>query len=224
MMMKIKKARKEKYKKLGAREFYSFNDPQVKTFITRGLDEGIEFLSKEYSEHHGFFLALHRKDLTDVDIASVGIPMDTGAPLRSGSRAGPEAVEAWSRKHDPIHPITKTIPFELCSIIDYGEVKFNSFEYSKRIDEIYEVYHRLNSANVTPLSVGGEHTITYPILKALGGEEPLGLIHLDAHADTFGTLGARINDGSHLRCAVVDGVLDPERTIQIGIRGRSSFK
>jgi agmatinase len=91
--------------------------------------------------------------------------------------------------------------------------------------EIEQAFTQIIDANVAPLSVGGDHSISYPILRAVGKERPVGLIHIDAHADTGGPFnGSRFHHGGPFRNAVLDGVLDPERTIQIGIRGRAEHQ
>jgi agmatinase len=92
------------------------------------------------------------------------------------------------------------------------------------LEDIESFYTRLHQDRVRPLSVGGDHSITYPILKALGRERPVGLVHIDAHCDTMGCYdGSKFHHGGPFRLAVLDGVLDPERTIQIGIRGASNM-
>jgi len=94
------------------------------------------------------------------------------------------------------------------------------FSLDDCIEDITAFYGRMHSAGVRPLSVGGDHSITYPILKALGQDRPVGLVHIDAHCDTMGEIdGSKFHHGGPFRQAVLAGVLDPERTIQIGIRG-----
>jgi agmatinase len=91
------------------------------------------------------------------------------------------------------------------------------------IADIESFYCELSDQGVRPLSVGGDHSVTYPILKALGRAEPVGLIHIDAHCDTMGSFdGSKFHHGGPFRLAVLDGVLDPERAIQIGIRGAAN--
>ena len=88
------------------------------------------------------------------------------------------------------------------------------------IEDIALFYERIRKAGVRPVSVGGDHSVTFPILKALGAERPLGLVHIDAHCDTMGEVdGSKFHHGGPFRQAVLAGALDPERTIQIGIRG-----
>ena len=94
------------------------------------------------------------------------------------------------------------------------------FSLDHSIEDIAAFYARIRAAEVRPISVGGDHSVTYPILKALGAERPLGLVHIDAHCDTMGEVdGSKFHHGGPFRQAVLAGALDPERTVQIGIRG-----
>jgi agmatinase len=108
---------------------------------------------------------------------------------------------------------------------DVGDVPFRSrYSLEQSLQDIEEYYCVLKSQGIRPLSVGGDHSVTYPILKALGKDAPLALIHIDAHCDTMGVYdGSKFHHGGPFRLAVLDGVLDPERTIQIGIRGASNM-
>lgn len=223
-MKSMSKERIGKYRELGARDTFDIRNDEIRAFMHRALEEGYDLEAEGFIKHHGFFQAPHTKILENVDIALVGVPMDTGAPHWAGTRHGPEAARKWSHNHGPVHHITKTIPFNMCNVIDYGDVEFDTFSLSGRVENIRQTYCQLDDAGVVPLSVGGEHTMSYPILAALGRNQPLGLIHLDAHADTCGELdGGEYNDGSVFRKAVMAGAVDPERTIQIGIRGRASI-
>jgi agmatinase len=155
----------------------------------------------------------------------VGVPMDTSAPLYAGTRHGPEAVRKWSHNQGPVHNVTRTIPFDTCNIVDMGDVKFTDINHMGRLDDIYNTFKEIFDKDIVPLTVGGEHTMTYPILKARGSDDPVGLIHIDAHCDTTGSLGddsTEVHDGNCFRVAACEGLIDPERTIQIGIRGAST--
>jgi agmatinase len=176
----------------------------------------------------GMFMAPYRSmdRLADVDIACVGVPMENSVPLRTGTDEGPAALREWSQWYGPVHEIWGTIPFESCNVCDVADVKFRADDIPGRAQQLFEIYEEFRRAGINTLSVGGEHTMTYPIMKSFGSEEPLGMIHIDAHADTGaavvpGDEGAfTLNDASPFRHAVYDGVLDPTRCIQIGLRGR----
>ena len=168
--------------------------------------------------------ALQRADLGSLDVALVGVPMDLGVTNRAGARLGPRAVRAVERI-GPYHHVHRLAPLSECSVADVGDVSFRSrFSLEESHQDIEACYVRIVAAGVAPVSVGGDHSITLPILKALGAERPLGLVHIDAHCDTSGPYeGSKFHHGGPFREAVLAGVLDPDRTIQIGIRGGAEY-
>ena len=163
-------------------------------------------------------------DIAGLDVAIVGVPMDLGVTHRPGSRLGPRGVRAIERV-GPYHHVHKQVPSAHVKVADIGDVPFRSRYSLEQSHEDIEVYYtKLVSAGVAPLSVGGDHSISLPILKALGRDRPVGMIHIDAHCDTGGPFeGSRFHHGGPFREAVLAGVLDPERTIQIGIRGNAEY-
>lgn len=163
-------------------------------------------------------------DLGGLDVALVGIPMDLGVSNRPGARFGPRALRTIERI-GPFNEALGCVPAADLRVADIGDIGFRSrFDLSQCIEDIEAFMSRLVEAGIRPLSVGGDHSITYPILKALGQARPVGLIHIDAHSDTGGPFDStRFHHGGPFRNAVLDGVLDPERTIQIGIRGSSEY-
>jgi len=162
-------------------------------------------------------------DATGLDVAVVGVPTDLGVSNRSGARFGPRAVRTIERI-GPYHPTQRLVPRAKLKVADIGDVPFRSrYSLEQTLEDIESFYTGLHAQGVRPLSVGGDHSITYPILKALGRDRPVGLVHIDAHCDTMGAYdGSKFHHGGPFRLAVLDGVLDPERTIQIGIRGASN--
>ena len=162
--------------------------------------------------------------LTGLDLAVVGIPMDLGVSNRPGARFGPRAVRTVERI-GPYHPTMRGVPQARVRAADVGDVPFRSrYSLEQSLEDIETYFAQLLAQGVRPLSVGGDHSVTYPILKALGKERPVGLVHIDAHCDTMGAYdGSKFHHGGPFRLAVLDGVLDPERTIQIGIRGSSNM-
>jgi len=160
----------------------------------------------------------------DLDIALLGVPMDLGVSNRPGARFGPRAVRAIERI-GPYHPTFRSVPKGDVRAADIGDVPFRSrYSLEQSLQDIESYYGVLKAQGVRPLSVGGDHSITYPILKALGKVAPVGMIHIDAHCDTMGAFdGSKFHHGGPFRLAVLDGVLDPERTIQIGIRGAANM-
>ncbi|MFZ3233992.1 MAG: agmatinase [Stellaceae bacterium] len=159
-------------------------------------------------------------DFAGLDVALIGVPMDLGVTNRPGARFGPRAVRDVERIGPYNHALEIT-PRALCNLADVGDVPMRSrYSLDQSIEDIALFYERIREAGVCPVSVGGDHSITYPILKSLGAERPLGLVHIDAHCDTKGMDdGSKFHHGGPFRQAVLAGALDPERTIQIGIRG-----
>lgn len=168
--------------------------------------------------------AAQREDFGGLDVALVGVPLDLGVTNRPGARMGPRAVRQVERI-GPYHEVHRLVPASRVKIADIGDVAFRSrYSLADSHEDIAAFYDRIRAAGVAPASVGGDHSMTLPILKALGCDRPLGLIHIDAHCDTGGPFeGSRLHHGGPFREAVLAGVLDPERTIQIGIRGNAEY-
>jgi agmatinase len=163
-------------------------------------------------------------NLADLDVALLGIPMDLGVTNRSGARLGPRAVRNVERV-GPYEHVLKAVPTARLRVADIGDVPFRSrFDLATCHEDIERFVGDLVTAGVVPLSVGGDHSIGLPLLRAVGRERPVGMIHIDAHCDTGGSFeGCKFHHGGPFRQAVLDGVLDPRRTIQIGIRGNSEY-
>ncbi len=178
-------------------------------------------MAPRYTEIPTFMRTPHVSQVTDLDIALVGVPFDGGVTNRPGARHGPREIRNMSSLTRTIHHLTRVNPYELCRIGDVGDVRFtNVYHLEEAINNIEGFYHKLHAADVIPLTAGGDHSITYPILKAIAAERPVGLIHIDAHTDTWDEfLSSRVHHGAPFRRAVEDGLLDPKRTVQIGIRG-----
>lgn len=174
-----------------------------------------------FAEIATFMRAPHKLDLTGLDIGIAGVPYDGGATNRVGTRHGPRAVRDLSSLMRAWHHVFRINPFELCEIADVGDVRFNSLFVNETAEaDIVAFYERFHAAGVTPLSVGGDHSITYAILKGIVKNGPIGLVHIDAHTDTLGPIqGTRFHHGSPFRNAIEDGIIDPKRMVQIGIRG-----
>ena len=168
--------------------------------------------------------AAQRGDFGGIDVALVGVPMDLGVTNRPGARLGPRAVRQIERV-GPYHEVHKIVPASLVKLADIGDVPFRSrYSLPESHEDIETFYARLYAAGVIPASVGGDHSMTLPILKALGRDRPVGLLHIDAHCDTGGPFeGSKFHHGGPFREAVLAGVLDPKRTIQIGIRGNAEY-
>ena len=174
-----------------------------------------------YSEIATFMRAPLVRDPAEVDIALVGVPFDGGVTNRPGARHGPREMRNMSSLMRSIHHVTKVNPYSLCRVGDLGDVAFpRIYELDRCLDDIAAFYRRLHAAGAVPLSAGGDHTITLPIFRAIAAERPLGMVHIDAHTDTWDEfLGSKYMHGTPFRRAVEEGLLDPKRTVQIGIRG-----
>lgn len=159
-----------------------------------------------------------------LDVALVGVPMDLGVTNRAGARLGPRAVRAVERV-GPYEHVLRMTPMADCRAADVGDVPFRSrFSLESCHADIEEYFGAIVAAGVIPLAVGGDHSITQSILAAVGKSRPVGLVHIDAHCDTGGIYeGSKFHHGGPFRQAVLAGVLDPERTIQIGIRGGAEY-
>lgn len=163
-------------------------------------------------------------DFGDLQVAIVGMPMDLGVTNRTGSRFGPRALRAIERI-GPYNHVLETAPVYELRVADIGDVPFASrYRLEQSHQDIERRIGQIVEAGVAPLSVGGDHSITHPILRAVGRDRPVGLIHIDAHCDTGGAFDqTKFHHGGPFRNAVLDGVLDPTRTIQIGIRGPAEY-
>ncbi|KPF70830.1 agmatinase [Bosea sp. AAP35] len=160
----------------------------------------------------------------ELDIAVLGIPMDLGVTNRAGCRLGPRAVRQVERI-GPFEHGLGIAPTTLVNAADIGDVPFRSrFDLESCHADIEAHLQSIVAAGVVPLSVGGDHSITQSILRAVGRDRPVGMVHIDAHCDTSGPYeGSRFHHGGPFRQAVLDGVLDPRRTVQIGIRGGAEY-
>ena len=168
-----------------------------------------------------FLRAPYEEDLANVDIGLVGVPFDGGVTNRTGARHGPREIRNQSSLMRRMHQSSGISPHDLARVADVGDAWVQSpFHLENSLDEIAEFFIRLNEASVTPLSAGGDHSITLPILRAIAKTGPVGMVHFDAHCDTGDDyLGSKFHHGAPFRRAVEEGLLDPERTIQIGKRG-----
>lgn len=167
------------------------------------------------------FLRARRQDISnEIDISLVGVPFDLGVNFRSGSRHGPAAVREASRIIRQIHPTSGIAPFRLCNIADVGDTPINALDPAASIGLIGQFFDQLKSAGTTPVAVGGDHTVPLPILRVYAREEPVGIVQFDSHPDTFDVLGGtKVNHATTFRRGIEEGLIDPKRMIQIGLRG-----
>lgn len=165
-----------------------------------------------------------KPELPDTDVALFGVPMDLGVTNRNGSRFGPRALRAIERI-GPYNDALGCAPVHEMNVVDIGDIPMQSrFDLAQSHRDIQQFAEAVVATGVKPLAVGGDHSISHPLLKAVGAAGPVGMIHIDAHCDTGGSFeGEKFHHGGPFRNAVLEGVLDPERTIQIGIRGSAEY-
>lgn len=156
-----------------------------------------------------------------LDVAFIGVPFDMGTSNRPGARLAPRQIRDESRMLRPYNMATKAAPFDSLQVADIGDVPINPFNLNKSIGIIEEFYTEVLEHNCKPLTLGGDHTIALPILRALKKKHgPVGMIHIDAHADINDHMfGEPIAHGTPFRRAVEEGLLDGDRVVQIGLRG-----
>ena len=156
-----------------------------------------------------------------LDACFVGIPLDIGASNRSGTRFGPRQIRAESVMIRPYNMATRAAPFDSLQVADVGDIAINTFNLPANVEIIRKGIAEILDQDCIPLTLGGDHTITYPILKAVAEKHgPVALIHIDAHADINDTMfGEKIAHGTPFRRAFEDGCLNPDLVFQIGLRG-----
>ena len=199
-------------------DFYSKKPPV-------GGDKDNPMREPRFSEIATFMRAPLAESLDNVDIGLIGVPTDLGVTNRPGARHGPREIRNSSSLMRTFNLGMNVNPYELCRVADLGDVKFSHrYDLNKQVEQIESFFQTIVEKNILPISAGGDHSITYPILKAIAQEEPVGMVHVDAHTDTWGEIwGSKFHHGAPFRLAVEAGVLDPNRTIQIGIRGGQNF-
>ncbi|MFT6695355.1 MAG: guanidinobutyrase, partial [Paracoccaceae bacterium] len=156
-----------------------------------------------------------------LDVAFIGIPMDIGTSWRPGTRFGPKAIRAESAMLRPYNMATKAAPFDALQCADIGDVAINTFDLKDSVRRITDFYDDVLRHDVTPMTMGGDHTLALPVLRSIAKKHgPVGLIHVDAHADINQHMfGEEIAHGTPFRRAYEEGLIDAARVWQIGLRG-----
>ena len=159
--------------------------------------------------------------VADLDVAIIGVPFDIGTSNRPGARFGPRDIRSESVLLRPYNMATRAAPFDSLRIDDTGDVATNAFNLADSIERIEAHYDGLLTNDVIPISIGGDHTIALPILRAIAKKHgPVGMVHVDAHTDINDTMfGEKIAHGTPFRRAVEENLLDGDRVVQIGMRG-----
>lgn len=159
-------------------------------------------------------------DSTELDVAFIGVPLDIGTSNRTGARFGPRQIRSESVLVRPYGMATGAAPFDSFQVADIGDVALNAFDLLKSIEIIEHYYDKVLKNNVIPISIGGDHTITLPILRAIARKHgPVAMVHVDAHADINDhQFGEAIAHGTIFRRAIEEGLIDASRMTQIGLR------
>jgi guanidinopropionase len=163
----------------------------------------------------------HLPDPVGLDVALIGVPWDGGTTNRAGARHGPREIRNMSSFMRRVHHVSRIAPYELARVADLGDAPVNPIDLHDSLRRIEGFYAKVHAAGALPLSAGGDHLVTLPIFRAIAKGRPIGMVHVDAHSDTndryFGD--NKYTHGTPFRRAVEEGLLDPRRVIQIGIRG-----
>lgn len=163
----------------------------------------------------------HVTDPARLDIALIGVPWDGGTTNRAGARHGPREIRNMSSFMRKVHHVSRIAPYDLARIADLGDAPVNPIDLMDTLGRIEKFFAKVHAAGALPISAGGDHLITLPIYRAIAKGRPVGMVHFDAHSDTndryFGN--NKYTHGTPFRRAVEEGLLDPKRTVQIGIRG-----
>jgi guanidinopropionase len=166
-------------------------------------------------------VALDDPQISSVDIGLIGAPWDSGTTNRAGARHGPRQLRDLSTMIRAQHGANGMRPFERANCADLGDVSPNPVDIQDGLQRMTHFYQRVRAAGIRPLTAGGDHLCSLPILRALAADEPLAMIHFDSHTDLFDSYfgGNRFTHGTPFRRAVEEELLDPKRVVQIGIRG-----
>lgn len=158
----------------------------------------------------------------EVDIGIIGVPWDGGTTNRAGARHGPRQMRDMSTLMRNVHHVTGVRPYEIANCADLGDTSVNPIDLLDTLQRVEDFYREVHAQNILPLTAGGDHLITLPVMRAIADTaRPLGMVHFDAHTDTWDRYfgGHKYTHGTPFRRAIEEGLLDPKRTIQIGIRG-----
>ncbi len=170
----------------------------------------------------GTFMRLpSSNELQKLDVAVLGVPMDIGTSWRSGTRFGPKQVRNESAMIRPYNLATGAAPFDSLQVADIGDLAINTFSLADSLRIITESYGTILQFDAVPMAIGGDHSITLPILRAMAKRHgPLALVHVDAHADVNDEMfGMRETHGTVFRRAYEEGLIRPDKTYQVGLRG-----
>ena len=161
------------------------------------------------------------KDLTKLEYCICGVPWDGGTTNRPGARHGPREIRNASSLVRLYHPISLESPYDRFNIADIGDCPVNPADLNDSLKKIEEFYYEIKKSNTIPISIGGDHLVTLPILRGLAKDKPVGLFQFDSHTDTWDTYfgGNKYTHGTPFRRAIEEKLIDPNRYVILGIRG-----
>jgi len=179
------------------------------------------FVSPRFAQIATFMLLPAADSADGLDVALLGVPYDGGTSYRTGARFGPRAVREQSSLIRPWNPVLKVHPFERLKVADCGDVDVVPISIERTHAAIEAKIDQVVAAGARPISIGGDHSVTLPILRALAKRHgPLAVVHFDAHPDTWDEyFGSKLFHGTPFRRAIEEHLIDPKRFIQVGIRG-----
>ena len=170
-------------------------------------------------------LTLESDQIDAVQMGLIGVPWDAGTTNRPGPRHGPRQLRDLSTMIRAMNPVTGVNPFSLVNCADLGDVGPNPIDLQDSMDRISAFYADITSRGIVPITGGGDHLVSLPVLRGLNAgapaRGPLAMIHFDAHTDLFDSYfgGFKYTHGTPFRRAIEEGLLDPKKVVQIGIRG-----
>lgn len=171
------------------------------------------------------FMRLPHMEIEDSEGAQIGLyglPWDGGTTNRAGARHGPRDMRDASSMMRKMHPVLNLSPYELANCADLGDAPVNPLMIEETLEKIETFVTSMVDRNIVPLGAGGDHLVSLPVLRALAKKHgPMGMVHFDAHTDTWDRYfgGCKYTHGTPFRRAIEEGILDPKRIVQIGIRG-----
>lgn len=159
--------------------------------------------------------------IDEVDIGIIGVPWDGGTTNRPGARHGPRQLRDLSTMIRATHPVSQISPFKLVNCADLGDTQVNPAGLDDTLSWVTDFYRKVKGQGIIPMTAGGDHLVSLPVLRGLAEKDSLGMIHFDAHTDLFDSYfdGCKYTHGTPFRRAIEEGLLDPKRVVQIGIRG-----
>ena len=161
------------------------------------------------------------KDLTKIDYAICGVPWDGGTTNRPGARHGPREIRNASSLIRTYHPTSLKSPYDFYNVADIGDCPVNPIDLKDSLNKITNFYNNITSSNTIPISIGGDHLVSLPILRALAADKPIGMFQFDSHSDTWDTYfgGHKYTHGTPFRRAIEENLIDPKKYVILGLRG-----